>query len=717
MKFGIRTLTIQVLVSEPQIETIVGTTQRNHFLMEDLENNLIKLKSLSKLLRESWELYKTRIRTLLTIAFLPIVFSLFFSFLLHSLEKTNLQYSILFSIVEVISLLVSFFLLLWITPSLILSIKNDTDAVDSLKEGLSFVVSYFWLYFLVNIIVLGGSLLLIIPGILFSIWFGLSVYILVFEQEKGFKALFASKELVSGNFIKVLWRFLAFGLVIFLFFLFLSIFLVFLFQSYDFVGDLIGYLFNWLAFPLLVVFGILLYKNLRELKKEVIYPEPSVGRKIKYMIPGFLGILVVMATVTFVSLNVFWGRDEPPFDDSDLWLSKVEINQEDNAFYYFQDIEEKIYIPSDKEERELFRDMANGKVWDSDFAKDLIDRNQEAFEYLDKALACPVYQQPSLMNPEEISGYTIYPAHGSIREIARLTSIKSAYLLEQNKPEEAFNEAMKILEITFLLRTAPNPTIIDSLMSLGVNQVGLNRIKLILEEADFSSLTLKKYIDRLDNFKENKDWVENSLKREYIEWVNSQEMSLQSDLPPFSEYAEPPLSERMLSEKNLAKFYLYKPNKTKRIFADNYQRMVRNAEQDYYKDIEVFEYQRFCPDSVIKMPFTENLVGRVLLDMSVVSLDGCFAKSCLDNFNLDAIQVLMALKAYQIDNGELPDSLEKLVPEYLSEVPKDPFDGQLIRFSLEKKIIYSVGQDLIDSGGSQGDDLDSMSDPTIKIEF
>ena len=37
--------------------------------------------------------------------------------------------------------------------------------------------------------------------------------------------------------------------------------------------------------------------------------------------------------------------------------------------------------------------------------------------------------------------------------------------------------------------------------------------------------------------------------------------------------------------------------------------------------------------------------------------------------------------------------------------------------SKEKKIIYSVGKDLIDSGGSKGDDWKKMEDPTFKIEF
>jgi hypothetical protein len=64
----------------------------------------------------------------------------------------------------------------------------------------------------------------------------------------------------------------------------------------------------------------------------------------------------------------------------------------------------------------------------------------------------------------------------------------------------------------------------------------------------------------------------------------------------------------------------------------------------------------------------------------------------------------------------MPSSLEELGPQYLKEVPLDPFDGQPIRYSPEKAIIYSVGDDLIDSGGILEDYM-KMIEPTLIIDF
>lgn len=674
--------------------------------MENLQTNPVTLKSFINLLEETWSLYKTRIRTLSTIAALPVIFSLFFLFLIDFLGGTDLRYSVIFSIIQFIFLSGSFMLSLWIIPSLILSIKNNTGAADSLKEGLKFIVSYFWIYFLLNIIVIGGLFFFIIPVILFSIWFSLAFYILVFEEKKGLSALMASRELVSGNFLGLFWRFLVFGLIIatisFLIF-FIPAFIIafplsFIFgnleQVMQFGGSIIGSLNQLFILPLSLIFGFLIYENLKEIKKDIVYREITALRKIKYLIPGFLGLLVVIAVVFFLSLNIFLGRDEPPFDDSDLWLPKVEISQSDNAFYYFEDIREKIYIPYNIEENKLFQDMSNGQAWDAEFAKELIDKNQQAFESFNKAFDCPVYQQPSLIDPKEFSINTIIYSVGYLRNIAQLSCVKATYLFKEDKQQEAFEQIIKNLELSQMLKNAPLPQLIDGLVSLTIDDISLKNLRLMIPETNLSSSALKEQINKLDEFKGNNDWIKTSFKLEYIKQQNAYR-----ELANYSSY-------------------FYKPNQTKRMFAEHYQGMIRNAEQDYYKDMESFEFNPlYLENFSIETLFKGNLIGKIFYDMIAVNQEGLLVNNYLNEFSFSGTQVLMALKAYQIDNAKLPNSLDELVPEYLSQVPKDPFDGQAIRFSPEKRIIYSVGQDLIDSGGSQGDDLYSMPDPTLKIEF
>lgn len=62
-----------------------------------------------------------------------------------------------------------------------------------------------------------------------------------------------------------------------------------------------------------------------------------------------------------------------------------------------------------------------------------------------------------------------------------------------------------------------------------------------------------------------------------------------------------------------------------------------------------------------------------------------------------------ALRAYQLEHGELPEHLQELMPVYIAELPADPFDvtGKPLRYVRNKQgyVVYSVGPDGNDDGG------------------
>jgi len=62
----------------------------------------------------------------------------------------------------------------------------------------------------------------------------------------------------------------------------------------------------------------------------------------------------------------------------------------------------------------------------------------------------------------------------------------------------------------------------------------------------------------------------------------------------------------------------------------------------------------------------------------------------------------IALKRYQLRHGQLPPSLEALVPEFLSTVPYDYMSAKPLRYRLKPDgsyVLYSVGEDGKDDGG------------------
>lgn len=63
-------------------------------------------------------------------------------------------------------------------------------------------------------------------------------------------------------------------------------------------------------------------------------------------------------------------------------------------------------------------------------------------------------------------------------------------------------------------------------------------------------------------------------------------------------------------------------------------------------------------------------------------------------------KVLLALRLHEIDKGHLPASLDALVPTYLPVVPEDIYTGKPMLWSLDKKIVYSTGENGSDDGGA-----------------
>jgi len=70
--------------------------------------------------------------------------------------------------------------------------------------------------------------------------------------------------------------------------------------------------------------------------------------------------------------------------------------------------------------------------------------------------------------------------------------------------------------------------------------------------------------------------------------------------------------------------------------------------------------------------------------------------------DLDATAIHLALSAYKDEQGEYPDDLGELVPQYLDALPIDPCGKGPYRYRCDKKrgpVVYSVGLDGADGGG------------------
>lgn len=233
-----------------------------------------------ELVIKSWQIYTKNFKLLM-----QIIFWLFIpAFLLALLPILKANFLVI--PLSIILTLASFILSLWISIALIITLRQlakgeKIDLKTIYRNAYSKILSYFWINILIGLAVFFGFLLLIVPGVIFAVWFSMAVYILIFEGIRGTQSLSKSKELVKNYFWAVLWRWVApyffFGIIV-LTLIYVPIYLIGLLAGMPLSGfaetppwwaNLISNIISLAAMPIFFAIGVLLYDSLKK-EKEIV---------------------------------------------------------------------------------------------------------------------------------------------------------------------------------------------------------------------------------------------------------------------------------------------------------------------------------------------------------------------------------------------------------------------------------------------------------------
>ncbi len=437
-----------------------------------------------------------------------------------------------------------------------------------------------------------------------------------------------------------------------------------------------------------------------------------------------LGIFAVSLTVIITIILNFYPtifnlvfRDTAPINDSDLQLEKITVEKEDNAYYDLAKIENN--LKGSSEDFELIVNHLDGKTWDKSFVDEIITDNKQALEYFDAAYQKPRFQDPVYADPKTVTVEDIISVQPqSLIKAAQANSLKALNLAEEGKDQESLDQAIKVAEIGQKIQDS-NGTLIHYLVGSNMKKIGLQTAHILLSSSKLQSNTLSSYATSISRSQQkNKSSFETALKMEYqfysaaIDRVSTGGGSnVENSIPNIDGF-----DLNFLKSNRARSNYYFQPNKTKAVFADYIRAAIKDSKEPCGL-VQAKEVAKLVPTQKVLLLFSENAVGKILHDIMAVGLGKVINKRCDDDLLVSATQLLFALKAYKADTGSLPSLLSELTPKYISQIPKDPFEGKNLRYSKEKKIIYSVGADNIDSGGSEGEDWCKMKDPTFKIDF
>lgn len=128
-------------------------------------------------------------------------------------------------------------------------VKSERNIKEVYKMGWKMLWKYFAATFFLGIVISLGFVLLIIPGVIFAVWYSFTIFIVFDKNQSVFLSLRESKKLVKGRFWKIFGRFIVIGLVSFVVGL--------IFSSVPYAGPVLT---NFAA-PLFLLPSYLLYKD------------------------------------------------------------------------------------------------------------------------------------------------------------------------------------------------------------------------------------------------------------------------------------------------------------------------------------------------------------------------------------------------------------------------------------------------------------------------
>jgi len=415
--------------------------------------------------------------------------------------------------------------------------------------------------------------------------------------------------------------------------------------------------------------------------------------------------------------------DIPARDYSDLMPHYREVPTELNAVPLLLAVEEGLVEWREMQKR--LRKFKTDEVdWDQEYWTEAFKKNEVSIILLDRALKRPWLQIPLLESPsDEITGLLV---------AARLMDLKEMQFvqhLEKGEPDEA----LVVLKDYFRLSEMclhSDGALVAWLMAVACYERSFLMADYLggspacqmehLKEVELLLADLNPVIDRFQEaFRMELRVYFNFLSEHYrgnddyllriFGGVNTDE----------SGYDAKAFAARM------GTILFLQPNRTNDMYAEMIRYIIGLAAAPRWKRGDVFkpEAARFLDqDMTVWSYISPNTMGRSLFKLSMPIMGKQVNKIESYSLRLEVSRTLCALRRYQLKQGNLPRDLTELVPVYMAQMPLDPYDGKPLRYSREKKRLWSVGEDGQDEGG-----LDSVkpfasirkmkNEPTFLIRF
>jgi len=156
----------------------------------------------------------------------------------------------------------------YIGAFLLLKKNYEGEEMAIFKETAAYFWPYLGLVLLTALFVLLWTLLLIIPGIIYGVFYSFAVFAFFFEDKRGLAAIRRSASLVTGYFWPVFGRLVLVGVIAWVFMMIVSLPLYYtdvyspFYQGWNVVVQLVSFLIG----PIILIYDYQIYRDLVKIK-------------------------------------------------------------------------------------------------------------------------------------------------------------------------------------------------------------------------------------------------------------------------------------------------------------------------------------------------------------------------------------------------------------------------------------------------------------------
>ena len=412
-----------------------------------------------------------------------------------------------------------------------------------------------------------------------------------------------------------------------------------------------------------------------------------------------LGAVAIAASGGLWRFVLLAGRDAPPSDDGEFVVEQAEIAPADNAFTYFLDATNLLVETTN---RQTAADFLAGKAADDGFLREWVAQNAACLAQVRRGTECATCWMPTVLAFD-----TEFPYLTAWLDIGRVLATQARQARLAGRPVEAAEAALTAARMGNLVLKHAESTI-HYWVGLALATQGLDAL---LDVAGESAATAEwaQALEELGPFDEG---LARALKAECryeahlveqlaggeIHWLDL--LGLGNARHDFRAWVLGIVQQPG---------YFFQPHATRRSLQDVYRRMIRDVALPFAR-IDLTDGR------VFGLGWTDwlrpNAFGRALRTLLIPPVGLTMEKKCRIESLRAGAQLVVACNRFEQARGRRPETLAELVPEFLKAVPRDPYDGEPFRYSVEKGLVWAVGKNLTDEGGSTrmpGSDKDYLA--------